>query len=112
MVGALFLVFIVVLFAVGLRDTESGIGGKSVGLVEVLGVITDARTTVRQIRYFTKQSDVPVILLHVDSPGGVVTPSQEIYSELKRPSQRQETGRLDGHAGGLGRGITSQRRPT
>jgi len=83
-VGSLFLVFIVVLFAVGLRDTESGIGGKSIGLVEVQGVIADARATVRQIRYFTKQSDVPVILLHVDSPGGIVTPSQEIYSELKR----------------------------
>jgi protease-4 len=83
-VGALFLVFMVVLFAVGLRGEGTGITGKSVGLVEVLGVITDARATVREIRYLVKQSDVPVILLHVDSPGGIVTPSQEIYSELKR----------------------------
>ena len=83
-VGALFLVFLAVMVAVGLRGGESGITGKSVGLVEVLGMITDSRTTVREIRYFVKQSDVPVILLHVDSPGGVVTPSQEIYSELKR----------------------------
>lgn len=83
-VGALFLAFIVVLFAMGLRGEGTGITGKSVGLIEVLGVITDARTTVREIRYFVKEPDVPVILLHVDSPGGVVTPSQEIYSELKR----------------------------
>jgi protease-4 len=83
-VGALFLVFMAVMVAVGLHGGESGITGKSVGLVEVLGMITDSRTTVREIRYFAKQSDVPVILLHVDSPGGVVTPSQEIYSELKR----------------------------
>jgi protease-4 len=83
-VGALFLVFLAVMVAVGLRGGESGITGKSVGLVEVQGMIVDARTTVREIRYFVKQSDVPVILLNVDSPGGVVTPSQEIYSELKR----------------------------
>jgi protease-4 len=82
-VGALFLMFMVVLFAVGLRGGGTGITGKSVGLVEVLGEITDSRTTVREIQYFEKESDVPVILLHVDSPGGVVTPSQEIYSELK-----------------------------
>jgi protease-4 len=83
-VGALFLVFIVVLFAVGLSGGGTGITGKAVGLVEVLGVITDSRTTVREIQYLANDADVPVILLHVDSPGGVVTPSQEIYSELKR----------------------------
>lgn len=83
-VGALFLVFIVVLFAVGLNGGGAGITGKGVGLVEVLGVITDSRTTVREIRYLANDPDVPVILLHVDSPGGVVTPSQEIYSELKQ----------------------------
>jgi protease-4 len=82
-IGALFLMFMVVFFAVGLRGGGTGIIGKSVGLVEVLGEITDSRTTVREIQYFEKESDVPVILLHVDSPGGVVTPSQEIYSELK-----------------------------
>ncbi len=83
-IGGLFLIFLVVLFAVGLGGEGTGITGKAVGLVEVLGEITDSRATVREIRYLVKESDVPVILLHVDSPGGVVTPSQEIYSELKR----------------------------
>ncbi len=55
-----------------------------IGLVEVRGMILDSRETVRQLRHFLKKDDVKAVVLRVDSPGGVVAPSQEIYEEVKR----------------------------
>lgn len=55
-----------------------------IGLVEVRGMILDSRETVRQLRYFLKKDDIKAVVLRVDSPGGVVAPSQEIYEEVKR----------------------------
>jgi protease-4 len=55
-----------------------------IGLVEVKGMILDSRETVRQLRHFLKKDDIKAVVLRVDSPGGVVAPSQEIYEEVKR----------------------------
>jgi protease-4 len=55
-----------------------------VGLVEVKGMILDSRETVRQLRHFLKKDDVKAVVLRVDSPGGVVAPSQEIYEEVRK----------------------------
>ena len=55
-----------------------------IGLVEVRGMILDSRDTVRQLRYFLKKEEVKAVVLRVDSPGGVVAPSQEIYDEVRK----------------------------
>jgi protease-4 len=55
-----------------------------IGLVEVKGMILDSRETVRQLRYFLKKDEIKAVVLRVDSPGGVVAPSQEIYEEVKK----------------------------
>lgn len=81
---------LVVLFLVGsgllmsLRDGEGIATGKRIGLIEVEGTIADATLKVRQIRTFAKDPNIAAILLRIDSPGGAVTPSNEIYEELKR----------------------------
>ena len=83
-VGLLFIgcVFIVKFL---LGDSESRFVEKpSVGLVEVKGMILDSRETVRQLRYFMKKDEIKAVVLRVDSPGGVVAPSQEIYEEVKK----------------------------
>lgn len=55
-----------------------------IGLVEVKGMILDSRETIRQLRHFLKKDDIKAVVLRVDSPGGVVAPSQEIYEEVKK----------------------------
>jgi len=55
-----------------------------VGLIEVKGMILDSKETIRQLRYFLKKDSVKAVVLRVDSPGGIVAPSQEIYSEVKK----------------------------
>lgn len=78
----LFLVSVLIAKAL-LDDGESKLYRKQgVGLVEVKGMILDSRETVRQLRYFYRQDNVKAVVLRVDSPGGVVAPSQEISAEV------------------------------
>lgn len=58
--------------------------GSGVGLVEVKGLIIDSQETVRQLNDFRKDDNVKAVVLRIDSPGGVVGPSQEICAEVKR----------------------------
>lgn len=60
---------------------------KKIGLVEVKGVITDATETTRQLSKHRKDQSIRGIVLRIDSPGGAVAPSQEIYTEVLRFKQ-------------------------
>lgn len=55
-----------------------------VGLVEVKGLIVDPQETVKQLHEFGKDDKVKSVVLRIDSPGGVVGPSQEISAAVKK----------------------------
>lgn len=75
----------VILVKALLGEGEAPLSGKQgIGLVEVKGMIIDSRETVRQLRHFLKQDNVKAVVLRVDSPGGVVAPSQEISDEVRK----------------------------
>lgn len=59
-------------------------GGEKVGVIEVVGVIANSRETIEQLKRFREDDDIRAIVIRVDSPGGVVGPSQEIYREIVR----------------------------
>ncbi len=64
----------------------TGAGGSkdTIAIVEVAGFIGDSRDIVRQIRSFREDDSVRGIILRIDTPGGAVAPSQEIYDEVLR----------------------------
>ncbi len=64
--------------------------GQGVGLVEVKGMIVDSKEPIRQLRYFLKKDSVKAVVLRIDSPGGVVGPSQEIYEEVGKLAARKK----------------------
>jgi protease-4 len=68
-----------------------GISGNSIGVVEVYGVIDDdmARQSIRQIERFTDNSSIQALVIHVNSPGGGVAPSQEIYDAILRAKEEK-----------------------
>jgi protease-4 len=84
--GAVILLFTVTLVFVALLlgGNKRLLGGEGVGLVEVKGLILDSQETVRQLHELRKNERVKAIVLRIDSPGGVVGPSQEIYAEVKK----------------------------
>ena len=54
-----------------------------IGVVEVKGIISDSKEIVSQIVNYRNDPSIEAIILRIDSPGGAVGPSQEIYSEVK-----------------------------
>ncbi len=59
-------------------------GEDRVALVRVEGVILDAQQTVGDLKKYAESPTVKAIVLRIDSPGGGVVPSQEIYDAVKR----------------------------
>lgn len=64
--------------------------GSGVGLVEVRGLIVDSQEIVKQLDALLKDDNVKAVVLRIESPGGVVGPSQEIYAEVKKLSARKK----------------------
>ena len=58
--------------------------GEAVGVVEIEGAIADARETIESIRQFREDDDIKAIVIRINSPGGAVGPSQEIYREIRK----------------------------
>lgn len=59
-------------------------GFGNVGVVEVKGPIVDSESVVEDLTYFREQPQVRAVILRIDSPGGSVGPSQEIFAEVRR----------------------------
>jgi protease-4 len=57
-------------------------GGEKVAVVRIEGVIVDSREAIEELRKFRDNPSVKAIVLRIDSPGGGVVASQEIYSEV------------------------------
>lgn len=64
--------------------------GEAVGLVEIDGLIADDEAVLGRIRELRGNPAVRGLLVSINSPGGVVAPSQSIYAELRRA--REEYG--------------------
>jgi protease-4 len=58
--------------------------GKSIGLLELRGVITDAADAIEALDHFRKNDNTVAVVLRIDSPGGAVAPSQELYDAVWR----------------------------
>jgi len=66
------------------RSKGTVLTGSAVGVIEVRGVIADSTEINNQLRDFLENDRIKAVVLRVDSPGGVVGPSQEIYEEVKK----------------------------
>lgn len=60
------------------------ITGDRLGVVHVEGMILDSRAVTEWMRKLREDEHVVGVLLRINSPGGAVAPSQEIYQGVKR----------------------------
>ncbi|MBF0359581.1 MAG: signal peptide peptidase SppA [Oligoflexia bacterium] len=56
----------------------------SIGVVEVKGIILESTKIVDNLVSAEKAKEIKAIIVRIDSPGGAVAPTQEIYEEIKR----------------------------
>jgi protease-4 len=64
--------------------------GEKVALVRVTGVILDSTSVIEELKEHSKNRSVKAIVLRVDSPGGGVAPSQEIYEEIIKIKEKKK----------------------
>jgi protease IV len=88
--GFLFLFFAVVMIFIfslfsesDTEDVSNGSGG-TIALVELKEPIVESEGIVRQFKRYRHDPQVKAIVLRIDSPGGGVAASQEIYEEVKK----------------------------
>jgi protease-4 len=84
----IFVFFLVSLFFGLSEDSFDLRTGKRLGLVEIEGVILDSKRTVEQLERFEDDASITAVILRIDSPGGGVAASQEIYEAAKRVRER------------------------
>lgn len=76
--------FFVLLALVSRFDTGSFARGPRVAVLPITGLIADSREIIDQLKAFAKDDTVRAIVLRINSGGGGVGPSQEIYAEVRK----------------------------
>src|SRR5271169_1826276 len=89
--GGAFFLFVLAVFTLVYMTLHAGGGdagltsfGDRIGVVDLDGVILSPQPVVGQLKKFADDSSIKAIILHVNSPGGGVAASEEIYREVKR----------------------------
>ena len=81
---AVFTLVYLTLHATGGTETAFSGFGDRIGVVDLEGVILSPQPVVDELKKFGDDSSIKAIILHVNSPGGGVAASEEIYREVKR----------------------------
>jgi protease-4 len=81
---AVFTLVYVALHAGGRESAGLHAFGDKIGIVDLDGVIIDPKDTVEQLRKLAEDDSIKAIVIHVNSPGGGVAASEEIYRQVKR----------------------------
>src|SRR6476469_8849779 len=88
--GGAFFLFVLAVFTLmflvfrGTTGEQAGLFGDKIGVVDLDGVILSPGETVDELRKLADDDSIKAIIIHVNSPGGGVAASEEIYREVKR----------------------------
>jgi protease-4 len=88
--GAVF--FVLLFLAYSLTGNKSSaklsvVGQSKVALVKLEGVLLSSEHIVEELNGYADDSSIKAIVIRIDSPGGGVVPSQEIYNAVKHARQ-------------------------
>jgi len=63
--------------------------GDGVGVLQIEGAIDDSQSVLTELRRLKEMPWVKAIVVRIDSPGGAVAPTQEIFEEIQRAKKRK-----------------------
>jgi len=90
-IGVILGVFLLLIFFLTRFGEERAFAlGDRIAVVDIKGVITSSRGIVEQIENYAEDDAVKAIVLRINSPGGAVGPSQEIYREVLRAREKKK----------------------
>ena len=77
--------FLAVIYVAARGDSSDlKLTGAKVAVIPVEGEIVESRDTIDLIHKYAKNPMVKAIVIRINSPGGAIAPSQEIYSEIRK----------------------------
>jgi protease IV len=85
------MVFFAAMYGLGLFRGENPLSiGEKVGVIPIEGIIGDSSDLVEQINEFADNNGIRAVVLRIDSPGGSVAPSQEIYQAVRELRKKKK----------------------
>lgn len=87
--GGAFIFFVLCLAALGVYFSDESspaisLSGNQVAALEIEGVISDSREFIDQLKEYGGRSSVRSVIVRINSPGGGVAASQEIYQAIRK----------------------------
>jgi len=64
--------------------SRQGDSGGNIGIVEINGMILSSKEIIKDIKTFREDAAIKAIILRIESPGGGIGPSQEIFREIMK----------------------------
>lgn len=93
-VGVILIFFVIsiflLLFETSGRTPGTLVGGDKIGVVEVEGIILRSKQIIEDLEKYRKDDSIKAVVLRVDSPGGAIGPTQEIYEEVKKVKEEKK----------------------
>jgi len=87
------LVFVGVFFFAYLTGGDSKVlsmfAGEGIGVLQIEGTIDDSRDVLNELKRFKEAPWIKAIVVRIDSPGGAVAPTQEIFQEIQKTRQKK-----------------------
>jgi protease IV len=91
--GLILVIFTAVFFFAYTTGGDSRVlalfSGDGVGVLQIEGAIDDSRVVLAELRRFREMPWVKAVVVRVDSPGGAVAPTQEIFEEIQRAKKKK-----------------------
>jgi protease IV len=86
LIAAGFILVFISMLSGSSESTETVISGSGdkIAVVDLKGVIISSEDVNRQVKKYREDRSIKAILLHIDSPGGGVVASQEMYEEVRK----------------------------
>jgi protease-4 len=76
--------------------------GEKVGVVPIKGVISSSKKIIKYLNSFENDSSIKAVVLRIDSPGGMVGPTQEIWEKVMELKNKKRVYASIGSVGASG----------
>lgn len=90
------IIIIVVIIVAVIIGLSIGLGMRgftthgNVGVIEIEGTIVSSKDIVEDLKMFSENSSIQAIIIRVNSPGGIVAATQEIYDQIVSAKEKKK----------------------
>jgi protease-4 len=91
--GFILVLFVGVFFFAYLTGGDARVlalfAGEGIGVLRIEGTIDDSRDVVAELKRFKEAPWIKAVVVRIDSPGGAVAPTQEIFEEIQKARRKK-----------------------